>query len=311
MDIDGRLTLKQLRAFVSVYRHRKLVTAAEELRVTQSAISVLIRQIESTLGIRLFDRNTRSLEPTLAATEVFGIAERVLQEVGTLVFSAREMTAGVRGRVHLAATPSTAAALLATTVGRFSREYERIRLILDDCAPNQFLSLIQSEQVEFGVGTPPPTEAGFESTPLLEDRMYVVCADSHAIARQAAVSWKDLNGVPVIAFRPGYGVRRLIDDTAAKAGIELNIVHEAGFLDTAAWMAASGLGVCLLPGALARKHAHQPVAIVPLRNPVVRRTIALVTKKGRSLSPACRIFVDMLRSDLAADQASGTGATHP
>jgi len=134
--------------------------------------------------------------------------------------------------------------------------------------------------------------------------MYLVCADSHAIARQAAVSWKDLRGVPVIAFRPGYGVRRLIDDTAAKAGIELNIVHEAGFLDTAAWMAASGLGVCLLPGALARKHAHQPVAIVPLRNPVVRRTISLVTKKGRSLSPACRIFVDMLRSDLAADQPS-------
>ncbi|WP_196258936.1 LysR family transcriptional regulator [Pelagibacterium limicola] len=298
MDILGRLTFKQLRAFVLVYQHRKLAAAAEDLGVTQSAVSVLIRQIESALNIRLFDRTTRSLEPTLAATEIFGMAERILQDVGSLVDSAGDLTAGIRGRVTLTATPATASGLLTTTVRRFAREYSSIRLVLDDCAPNQFLPNIQGERVEFGVGTPPPEGGDFISVPLIEDTLHLVCSETHALADREAVSWADLTGHPIIAFRPGYGVRRLVDSVAARNGVTLDIAHEAGFLDTAIWMAAVELGACILPSTLARNHAHNTVRLIPMINPEVKRTVALVTKRGRSLSPACQIFVNMLRADL-------------
>jgi DNA-binding transcriptional LysR family regulator len=298
MDILGRLTFKQLRAFVLVYQHRKLATAAEVLGVTQSAVSVLIRQIEAALGIRLFDRTTRSLEPTLAASEIFGMAERILQDVVSLVDSAGDLTAGIRGRVSLTATPATASTLLTTTVRRFARTYSNIRLVLDDCAPNQFLSNIQSERTEFGVGTPPSEGSDFDTEPLLEDTLHLVCSQAHPLADREFVSWSDLKCVPMIAFRSGYGVRDMVDNVAAKAGVTLDIAHEAGFLDTAVWMAATELGACILPSTLAGQHTHQPIKLVPMKNPEVRRTVALVTKRGRSLSPACRIFVEMLKADL-------------
>jgi DNA-binding transcriptional LysR family regulator len=82
-----------------------------------------------------------------------------------------------------------------------------------------------------------------------------------------------------------------------KKGLTPTIAHEVGFLDTASWMAASGLGVTILPAALARLHMREGLVIRPLVEPEVTRTIALVTKKGRSLSPPSRLFIDMLLDD--------------
>ncbi len=308
MRLESQLTLKQLRAFVAVYRLGKLASAAEQLGVTQSAVSVLIRQTETTLNTRLFDRTTRSLVPTQAAEEAFGIAERILQDVKTLGSNFRDLNEGGRGRVRLAATPATAAALLPATIRRFARRYANIGLVIDDCAPNQFLSHIQSERVDFGVGTPPPENSDFNARVLLEDQMHLVCADDHPLASQKEIRWADLRGEPLIVFRPGYGVRQLIEATLHKAGIEPTIAHEVGFLSTATWMAASGLGLTVLPRALASLEARQGTAVRPLVEPVVMRTIALVTRKGRSLSPSCRLFMEMLEDDFQVPTAASRTA---
>jgi DNA-binding transcriptional LysR family regulator len=298
--IESQLTLKQLRAFVAVHRLGRLASAAEELGVTQSAVSVLIRQVEQTLNTRLFDRTTRSLVPTAAAEEAFGIAERILEDVATLGSNFRDLSEGSRGRVRLAATPGTAMTVLPATAGRFSRRYANIELVLDDCAPNQFLPLISSERVEFGIGVPPAATAEFDSRPILEDRMLIVCARDHPFARMNEVRWADLKDVPLIAFRYGYGVRQALDSAAAKAGFEPRIIHEVGFLFTAAWMASSGLGATILPAALARLQLDAALVTRPLVEPDVTRTLAIVTKKGRSLSPSGRLFVDMLLEDVRA-----------
>src|SRR6187549_823438 len=94
-------TVRQLRAFVAVYQLRKLSAAAEQLFVTQSAISVLVRQMEEGLGARLFDRTTRSLQPTQAAAEAIVVAERILRDVESLGAGLRDLTQLRRGRVSL------------------------------------------------------------------------------------------------------------------------------------------------------------------------------------------------------------------
>ena len=105
-------TLRQLRAFAAVYQLRKLSAAAEQLSLTQSAVSVLIRQIEQGLGARLFDRTTRSLAPTQAAREAIVVAERVLRDVDSLGEGLRDLTGLRRSRVCLAVTPTLAEILL-------------------------------------------------------------------------------------------------------------------------------------------------------------------------------------------------------
>ena len=99
MNANFSPTLRQLRAFLAVYQMRQLSAAAQKLFVTQSAVSMLIRQLEEGLGTRLFDRTTRSLKPTAAAEEMLSTVERVLRDVDSLSADFRELSTLERGRV--------------------------------------------------------------------------------------------------------------------------------------------------------------------------------------------------------------------
>jgi DNA-binding transcriptional LysR family regulator len=290
--------MKQLRAFVAVYRSRKLATAAERLSVTSSAVSVLIRQTEESLKTRLFDRTTRSLEPTPAAHDAIGLAESILQGVALLEAGCRDLGERRRGHVHLAVTPAIGAALMPQTVRAFTRAHPDIQVIIDDCAPNQFLSRVLSDQVEFGIGTPENIGGEIEVRTLVDDHLCVVCAADHPLASHRQVRWVDLASVPVIAMRPGYGVRRNLDQVAGTARVELKIVNEVNFMASLMWMVSSGLGVSIVPSALVVSAHFDNLVARPLVSPRVSRAISIVTRRGRSLSPACQSFTDMLARDL-------------
>ncbi len=294
-------TIRQLRAFAAVYQLRKLSAAAEQLFVTQSAISVLIRQIEQGLGTRLFDRTTRSLQPTQAAREAIVVAERILRDVDSLGAGLRDLSGLRRGRVCLAITPTLAEILLPRSVRRFKASHPEIQLLIDDCAPDQFVSRVVGEHVDFGIGTPERAAADVETQMLVRDHLSLVCLRDHPLARgRSTVRWAELAGHPVITVRPGYGIRPLIDGTAASAGVVLDVVNEVSFLSTALWMTGAGMGVSIMPSAFAMSSANPDLVVKTLASPRVSRDISLVTKRGRSLSPACAAFIDEMRTELAA-----------
>ena len=286
-------TIRQLRAFVAVYQLRKLSAAAERLFVTQSAVSVLIRQIEEGLGARLFDRTTRSLQPTQAAQEAVVVAERILRDIDALGSGLHDLTGLRRGRVCIAVTPTLAEILLPDVISRFVADHPQIRVVIDDCAPDQFASRVTGEHVDFGIGTPERPGADVDTRTLLRDHLSVVCRPEHPLARQKTVRWSDLEGHHVITVRPGYGIRPMIEAAASQAGIALQVTNEVSFLSTALWMTMSGLGVSVMPSAFATYSRHASLVVKPLM-PRVSRDVFVVTKRGRSLSPACQEFIEIL-----------------
>jgi DNA-binding transcriptional LysR family regulator len=296
-------TIKQLRAFLAVHQLRKLGAAAEKLFVTQSAVSMLIRQLEDGLGVRLFDRTTRSLQPTVAAADMLPTAERILRDVDSLGASFHDLATLQRGRICIAITPTLASFMMPATVKRFCEAHPHIRVVVDDCAPDQFISRIIGEHVDFGIGTPERSGADVETRTLLRDHLTLVCAPDHPLAvgknAKKSVRWADLGGHPLITVRPGYGIRQLIDSTAASAGVVLNVVNEVSFLSTALWMTTSGMGPSIMPSAFARAAGDATLVIRPITAPRVSRDVSLVTKRGRSLSAASLSFIELLQRELA------------
>lgn len=292
-------TLRQLRAFAAVYQLRKLSAAAEQLSLTQSAVSVLIRQMEEGLGTRLFDRTTRSLQPTQAGREAVVIAERILRDVDSLGAGLRDLTGLRRGRVSIAITPTLAEILLPAVIRRFTKAHPDIRVVVDDCAPDQFVSRVIGEHVDFGIGTPERAGADVDTQMLMRDHLALVCRKDHPLAKRRSVKWADLQGHPLITVRPGYGIRPLIDGTAAKAGVTLEIVNQVSFLSTALWMTDAGMGASIMPSAFTGHAGYSHLAVKPLSAPGVSRDISVVTRRGRSLSPACEGFIGAMREELA------------
>lgn len=293
-------TLRQLRAFAAIYQLRKLSAAAQQLSVTQSAVSVLLRQMEDGLGTRLFDRSTRSLQPTRAADEAIVVTERILRDVDSLGTGLRDLTALRRGRVSLAVTPTLGEVVLPAPLKLFAQQHPEIHVDVDDCAPDQFMTRIIGGHVDFGIGSPEASAGDVDTRTLRRDHLALVVPRTHALAGQRSVRWQQLAGHAVITVRPGYGIRPLIDATAARAGVALNVVHEVAFLATALWMADCGLGAAILPSAYAAHGAHDGRVVLPLRVPRVSRDVVLVTKRGRSLSPAAQRLVDVLAAALKA-----------
>ena len=298
MNANFSPTLRQLRAFLAVYQLRQLSAAAQRLFVTQSAVSMLIRQLEDGLGTRLFDRTTRSLKPTAAAEEMLATVERVLRDVDSLSADFHDLATLERGRVTLAITPTLASLLLPAAMRVFAEQHPKVRVLVNDCAPDQFISRILGEHVDFGIGTPERPGAEVETQRLMRDHLALVCRTDHPLAKARVVRWTDLGRHPVITVRPGYGVRPLIDGTAAEAGVALDVVNEVSFLSTALWMTAAGMGPSIMPSAFARAANDPSLVIKLLSAPRVARDISVVTKRGHSLSAAARSFIDVLKQSL-------------
>ncbi len=292
MNQNALPTVRQLQAFMAVYRMRKLSAAAAQLFVTPSAVSVLIRQLEEGLGVRLFERTTRALQPTQAAQEAAVLAERILRDMGALGNGFRDLRELRRGQVSVVITPTLAGMLMPRIVQVFRAKHPDITLRVDDCAPDQFLSRIVGEHVDFGIGTPEHAGNAVHQQTLLRDHLALVCLPEHPLAGVRRLRWADLEGHAVITGRAGYGVRQLVDLAAAGAGVSLHVVNEVSFQSTSLWMTACGLAPCIMPTAYALQSAYRGRLVVKaLNEPRVSRDIYIVTKRDRHLSPACEAFI--------------------
>ncbi|PHR19061.1 MAG: LysR family transcriptional regulator [Hoeflea sp.] len=292
------LTLKQLRAILQVYRTGRISAAAEVLNVTQSAVSVLIRQSEEALGAHLFDRTTRSLAPTDAVEMIIGMVERILDDVGALEDTVSGLGDLTRGRIRLTTTPATGMTYLPSVVRRFRENYPGVNLMLDDCAPNQFFTNIRYERADFGIGTEPDDADIFDWRPLHDDPLQLICPDDHPFAARQSIAWGELHDMPLILSRSDYGVRNLVEKNLARLGVRLKLSAEVAFLGSAIWMTACGMGMGILPSRFASASRMNGVRALPLVDPVVTRPLGVVTHTARSLSPASKAFIEMMAEDV-------------
>ena len=291
-------SLRQLQAFVNVYHLGSLTRAADKLCITQSAVSVLLRQMEEGLGVRLFDRSSRALRPTPAAEEALATAERILQDLAQLTQSAKGLAERSRGSLSFAATSAVAAGLMPAVIEAFRRQYPNIQLKMHDVGTDDLISPVEHGRAEFSIGTPDVLSDAFARVTLLRDPLSVVCRPDMAIAARTKPTWEEVVKLECITVRRGGGIRSLIDKTCEQLGLAFQPAYEVTYLTTALALAARGLGVAILPAYLVG--SLQPTLVARgLRKPVVTRDLCLMHRKDRTLTPAAQAMIDVMRTTLA------------
>lgn len=292
-------TSRQLQAFSLVAQHRNFSRAAEALFITPSGLSLLIRELESQLGFRLFDRTTRHVVLTAYGHELLPIAQKSLADVDGAV-SRIGRTATESGRtLSVGASPLIAANVLPQAIKEFRSHRPDLRIQLRDCEPASIIPMVETGKVDMGLRVLYKAIPGLRRTPLFRFCLMVVRADYDPAFRRASTTWSALKGEKLISLVPTNEIQQLIDKHMAQAGI---VVHEAGvihYVDTLLAMVEAGEGSGIVPSWALAACRNRKVVMSRLINPIVNLDFYQISNRGKELPPGASDFTSFLQSYIA------------
>lgn len=296
------LTLRQLRAFVAVADTGSFTAAAVTLHLTQSALSVLIREMETDLGVRLFDRHTRRVVMTEAGREFQPAVQRMLGDLTTAVSGLTDLRDKRRGVLRVAAPQFMACTWMPPVIAAFRARFPAIDVRLADTPPEHLLAGIQSGEVEVAIGQDIEVDDTFERRTLFKDRHWLVCPADHPFANRRHVAWRELSRETFIAPTRDFLRKALPDlDAAAREAVDRPGTQSVSYITTALGMTEAGLGVTVCPSYAARTVQAHGLTMVPLTKPAFYRTICRYAMSRRALSPAAQSFVEVLETFVKRD----------
>lgn len=299
------ISIRQLSAFISVADNGSFTRASEQIHLTQSAVSGLIKELESSLGIVLFDRTTRQLSLSVVGHHLLPQARRILNEMQLFENEASSLTSLAQGQVRLAVSQFAASSMPAV-IAQFAKAYPDISVSLLDCSAENVLEHIQNIEVDLGVGT----ERGFTEPDddISADLLYqlpfcVVMPDNHALAQKSEVIWQDLVDTPLITLQGPF-----IEQVTAELDEEIashiqQARYKVNFMSTALEMTRQGFGITLclpyMPEVIDWVSANS-LQMRPLAQPVKMRRFFIYQRSSRALSPASIAFKQFLQTYFAS-----------
>src|SRR5271168_782955 len=201
-------TSRQLRAFLLVARYRSFTRAAQALFITPSGLSVLIKELETQLGFRLFDRTTRHVVPTSYGSEMLPLVKKTLAELEAATTRIGRSATQASQSLSLGAPPLISANVLPQAIKEFRGHYPALRIRLFDGIQSEILHMVESGKLDMGLGVFGPTP-GIRRTPFFRFSLMVIRADNDAAAHRASTTWSSLQGETMISLPPGSPIQKM------------------------------------------------------------------------------------------------------
>ena len=288
------LKLRQLHGFAAAAAHGSFSAAARELAMTQPAFSQLVRDLESALRVKLFERTTRRVELTEAGQRFLAMIARPLDDLNDAYRFAREMAAGARGRIVFSSLPSVAFGLVIMALARFKALHPAITVRLIEDQDFNIVEKVQHREVDFGIGTlqTPHKELAFRA--LLNDELQAVFPARHALAAKRRVMWRDLAADPLVLLPKQSSVRALVEHGFAAAGVAHDPDYEVANMVTALSMVRAGLGITVMPRMVLGEMNMKGLAAARINDPRPVRVVGIITRIDRPLLPAAAAYVELL-----------------
>ncbi|MCA8867906.1 MAG: LysR family transcriptional regulator [Rhodobacteraceae bacterium] len=293
------INLRHFRAFVAVARESSFTRAAERLLLSQSALTVTVRQLEEHLKVALFNRTTRQVVLTADGENLLVAAERIISDFDRALLNVTESSKQRQGQVSIAVLPSLASRLMPAVIQGFNKLYPDIRITLKDDNGRGVHRQLLGRESELGISNVWRDSPELEYTPLTSDRFGLVCRHDDPLAEgEGPFNWAGIDQKRLFIMAADTGFYTALHDCPefrercpTPAGEVLTMVT---MLD----MVRTGLGITLLPE-LARPAAVESELIFRrLTNPVVLRHICLIRRRNEALSQGARRAWDYIRAQV-------------
>jgi DNA-binding transcriptional LysR family regulator len=300
------VNLHQLGIFEAVARHRSYTRAAEELRLTQPAVSAQVRDLERALGAVFFERVGRQISPTEAGRELHAYARRILDLVAEARTAMEDLRGLARGRVTLATVSTAGAYVVPPLLGAFRARYPGIVISLEVTNRATVHRRLAENEVDLTVMGRPPEGLAHVARPFLSDQLVVVAAAGSPLARMRRLALARLAGEPFIMREPGSGTRLAAEEVFRQHGIEVHIGLELGNTSAVKEAVAAGLGIAILSRhALTQELRLRRLVVLDVRGFPIFRQWYVVHRADKRLSHAAKAFTSFLLTSAESVLAGG------
>lgn len=294
------LTLRQLKVFESVARHLNYTRAAEELFLTQPAVSMQVKQLEESLGVALFEQLGKRIHLTEAGQEVLAYARTVTQQLDELesVLNRIKGLSGGRLRISVA---TTANYFIPTLLGTFSRRYPEVTVSLDVTNREALLRQLSENTVDLVIMGQPPSGLDVEAEAFMENPLVIVAPPGHPLAHQKKIPLKRLQEEVFLVREPGSGTRSAMERFFAEREIHLKTGMEVGSNEAIKQSVQAGLGLGLLSRATIEQELElKRLVVLDVAEFPIMRHWYVVHRRGKRLSAVAEVFKDFMLKEARA-----------
>lgn len=298
--MPNNLKLRQLEGFVAAADNGSFAAAASVMAMTPAAFSQLIRELETTLGMALFERTTRRVALTDAGQRLLSSVRRPLADLSEVSADMRALAGGLRGKVSLSILHSLAFGIGTNALAQLRQSRPDITVKMIEDQNEVLIERVRTREVDMGLGMFTRAYEDLEFQPLFEDELVAVLPATHPLRTTKTISWAQLAKTPLILLQAKSSVRSLVDAGLLVAGNPTHEITEVVSMVTALNMAQAGFGVTVLPKLSLASLKTAGMVVRAIGEPRPRRKIGLLRRANRPSSPA--------EAQLAAALASAAAA---
>ncbi len=291
------MEIHQLTYFVAVAETGSFSRAAERCNIAQPSLSQQIQKLEQELGEPLFDRLTRRVVLTDAGRNLLPRAASILAELQDIKHSMNQVADSSSGLLTVGFIPTIAPFVLPRVIKRFSREFPLARLSVHEDFTESLVHDLVDGKLDVGITSTPIHNKLIRTQELLNEPLLVASSKDHDIITRATILVKELDEFPFIALSEMHCLGEQVQSFCYQQHLELKIVCHTSQLTTVQNCVALGLGVSLVPRALAMSDKSKQVVYRELSDAAPQRKIAAATHVERTQSFLAKKFIEIVREE--------------
>ncbi len=292
------------RYFLEVVRCGSIRVASARLNVVPSALSRQIQNLETELGVPLFERRPRGMALTAAGEVYARYAQAVTLENDRMRSDLEELRGLRRGIVRIATVEGVVADLITNVIAKFRAKHPGIRFNLITLGTDHVVAAVRDNRVDIGVSFHAQPDAAVRFVRRFRDPLMALVHPDNPLATRRKVALREVLSMPIAVPESGFGIRRLIDEQCRRLGESLVPALETNSIEALRGFVRSGAGVTFLPGNSFQREIRQGEAVsIPLADRLLNQcSMDFGVLAGRYLPTAISQFLTLLDLEFSASQ---------
>ncbi len=288
------VSLRHLRCFLAIAQCGSFTAASAKLFLTQSSLTAAIQQLEEAVGLKLFDRTTRSVELTREAVLFLPQAEKIIRDFDGAMTDLQSIAQSQSGEVRIAAPQSIVEIFLAEAISIFKGAYPSIRFTLREHGAERSEELVAQGEVDFALAEKFRGYADLSYEPLFADRFGVISAAAIKPSRKGRLSLADLPPAGYVAFTADTGISTYMATNVPELFQRGNLGDQVSTTTALFSLLRRTGGYSVIPALPASTAEGLGLHFQPLADPALSREINMISRKLRALSPTSTRLLETL-----------------